>query len=164
MGSTISQLMVQRHPDLVSSLTLFGYWRDDDMDEPADEPGIEPLRETNTAEAAASDFITSGSISQNAIDTYVSVSLEADPVRVDLKSLDQYNVLDGSKINVPVLVIAGEFDPLAAAENQAKLFIRLATGHKQYVSVPGGDHAAFLETPRAYFIHELVGFLEGVSL
>ena len=164
MGSTISQLMVQRHPDLVSSLTLFGYWRDDDMDEPADEPGMEPLRETNTAEAAASDFITSGSISQNAIDTYVSVSLEADPVRVDLKSLDQYNVLDGSKINVPTLVIAGEFDPLAAAENQAKLFIRLATGHKQYVSVPGGDHAAFLETPRAYFIHELVGFLEGVSL
>jgi pimeloyl-ACP methyl ester carboxylesterase len=164
MGSTISQLMVQRHPDLVSSLTLFGYWRDDDMDEPADEPGIEPLRETNTAEAAASDFITSGSISQNAIDTYVSVSLEADPVRVDLKSLDHYNVLDGSKIDVPTLVIAGEFDPLAAAENQAKLFIRLATGHKQYVSVPGGDHAAFLETPRAYFIHELVGFLEGVSL
>lgn len=164
MGSTISQLMVQRHPDLVSSLTLFGYWRDDDMDEPADEPGIEPLRETNTAQAAASDFITSGSISQNAIDTYVSASLEADPVRVDVKSLDQYNVLDGSKINVPVLVIAGEFDPLAPAENQAKLFIRLATGHKQYVSVPGGDHAAFLEAPRAYFIHELVGFLEGVSL
>ena len=164
MGSTISQLMVQRHPDLVSSLTLFGYWRDDDMDEPADEPGMEPLRETNTAEAAASDFITSGSISQNAIDTYVSVSLEADPVRVDVKSLDQYNVLDGSKINVPALVIAGEFDPLAPAENQAKLFTRLATGHKQYVSVPGGDHAAFLETPRAYFLHELVGFLEGVSL
>ena len=164
MGSTISQLMVQRHPDLVSSLTLFGYWRDDDMDEPADEPGIEPLRETNMAQAAASDFITSGSISQNAIDTYVSASLEADPVRVDVKSLDQYNVLDGSKINVPVLVIAGEFDPLAPAENQAKLFIRLATGHKQYVSVPGGDHAAFLEAPRAYFIHELVGFLEGVSL
>lgn len=164
MGSTISQLTVQRHPDRVSSLTLFGYWRDDDMDEPADEPGIEPLRETNTAEAAASDFITPGSISQIAIDTYVAVALEADPVRVDVKSLDQYNVLDGSKINIPTLVIAGEFDPLAAAENQAKLFTRLATGHKQYVSVPGGDHAAFLETPRAYFLHELVGFLEGVSL
>jgi len=164
MGSTISQLMVQRHPDFVSSLTLFGYWRDDDMELPADEPGIEPLRETNTAEAAASDFITSGSISQKAIDTYVAVSLEADPVRVDVKSEDQYNALDGSKINVPTLVIAGEFDPLAPAEYQAKLFTRLATGHKQYVSVPGGDHAAFLESPRAYFIHELVAFLQGASL
>jgi hypothetical protein len=30
--------------------------------------------------------------------------------------------------------------------------------------VPGGDHAAFLESPRAYFIHELVGFFEGVTI
>jgi pimeloyl-ACP methyl ester carboxylesterase len=164
MGSTISQLSVQRHANLVSSLTLFGYWRDDDEALPADEAGIKPLKETNTAEAAASDFITPGSISQKAIDAYVATALLADPVRVDVKSEDQYNALDGSRIAVPTLVIAGEFDPLAPAEYQAKLFTRLATGHKQYVSVPGGDHAAFLESPRAYFIHELVGFFAGVSL
>ena len=82
---------------------------------------------------------------------------------MDLKSYVQYNALDGSLIHVPTLVIAGEHDPLAPAENQAKLFTRLATGHKQWVTVPGGDHAAFLESPRAYFIHELVGFLQGVS-
>jgi len=29
-------------------------------------------------------------------------------------------------------------------------------GHKQWVKMPGGDHAAFMETPRAYF--ELVSF------
>jgi pimeloyl-ACP methyl ester carboxylesterase len=164
MGSTISQLAVQRHPDTVSSLTLFGYWRDDDMEIPADEPGIEPLRESNTAQAAASDFITPGSISQKAVDAYVEHALAADPVRVDVLSANQYNALDASQISVPTLVIAGEFDPLAPADHQAKLFVRLGTGHKQYVSVPGGDHAAFLETPRAYFIHELVGFLQGVGL
>ncbi len=163
MGSTISQLMVQRHPDLVASLTLFGYWRDDDIELPADEPGIRPAKAKNTAEAAASDFITPGSISQAAIDAYVEQSLKADPVRVDVRHADQYNALDGSQINVPTLVIAGEYDPLAPAGNQAKLYTRLATGHKQWVTVPGGDHAAFLESPRAYFIHELVGFLQGVS-
>ena len=163
MGSTISQLMVQRHPDLVASLTLFGYWRDDDIELPADEPGIRPAKAKNTAEAAASDFITPGSISQAAIDAYVKQSLKADPVRVDVRHTDQYNALDGSQINVPTLVIAGEYDPLAPAGNQAKLYTRLATGHKQWVTVPGGDHAAFLESPRAYFIHELVGFLQGVS-
>ena len=47
---------------------------------------------------------------------------------------------------------------------QAKLFLSIGTGHKQYVSVPGGDHAAFLEKPRAYFIHELVAFFESASL
>lgn len=164
MGSTISQLMVQRHPGQVSSLTLFGYWRDVDGVIPADEPGIRPLKEPNTAEAAASDFITPGSISQRAIDAYVAAALEDDPVRVDVRGMDQYNALDGSKINVPTLVIAGEHDPLAPAENQAKLMTSLATGHKQYVSVPDSDHAALLEKPRNYFIHEIVAFLEGVRL
>lgn len=163
MGSTISQLAVQRHPDSASSLTLFGYWRDEDMDIPADEPGIVPEKAINTAEAAASDFIIPGSISQKAIDTYVARSLAADPVRVDVRHMDQYNALDGSRIKIPTLVIAGESDPLAPAANLAKLFVRLATGHKQYVSVPGGDHAAFLERPRAYFIHELTGFMKGVA-
>ena len=161
MGSTISQLSVQRHPDLVSSLTLFGYWRDDDVDLPPDEPGIVPLRETNTATNAASDFITPGSISQNAVDTYVRVSLEADPIRVDVRNLDQYNALDGSLIKAPTLVIYGEFDPIAPAVYQEKLFRSIGSSRKQLVSVAGGDHAAFLETPREYFIHELVNFLAG---
>jgi pimeloyl-ACP methyl ester carboxylesterase len=164
MGSTISQLAIQRHPGAASSLTLFGYWRDDDAQIPADEPGVEPARAINTAEAAASDFVTPGSISQNAIDAYVSQSLAADPVRVDVLHADQYNALDASRLMLPTLVIAGEFDPLAPAEIQARLFTRIGTGHKQYVSVPGGDHAAFLESPRAYFIHELVGFFQGVSM
>ena len=86
------------------------------------------------------------------------------PVKVDVRHTDQYNALDGSLITLPVLVIAGEFDPLAPAVNQAKLYTRLASGHKQWVTVPGGDHAAFLEKPRAYFIHELVAFLQGVTL
>ena len=164
MGSTISQLAVQRHPGVASSLTLFGYWRDPDTTFPRDEPDIEPLEEANTAENAASDFITPGSISQKAIDTYVRAALAADPVRVDKRGWDQYNALDESTIRVPTLVIVGEHDPIAPPDIQAKLYAGIGTGHKQYVTVPGGDHAAFLESPRSYFIHELVAFLEGVSL
>ena len=164
MGSTVSQLAVQRHPDLVASLTLFGYWRDVDEELPLDEEGAMQAREPNTAAAAASDFITPGSISQRAIDAYVAAALEADPIRVDIRSRHQFNALDESKIRVPTLVIAGEFDPLAPEEKQAKLLFGLGTGHKQFVSVPGGDHAAFLEAPRALFILELVAFFRGVSL
>jgi pimeloyl-ACP methyl ester carboxylesterase len=164
MGSTISQLMVQRHPGRVSSLTLFGYWRDVDMTIPSDAPGIEPLRERNTAEAAASDFITPGSISQKAIDTYVAAALAADPVRVDVRSMDQYNALDEALIDVPTLVIAGALDPLGPPEFQQKLMANIGTGHKQYVSVPQSDHAAFLEAPREYFIRELATFFETASL
>lgn len=164
MGSTIAQLALQRHPGLVSSLILFGYWRDVDAELPADEPGIEPMRKTNTAEAAASDFITPGSIRQAAIDAYVVAALTADPVKVDVRAVDQYNALDESLIQVPTLVIAGEYDPIAPPQRLSRLFASIATGQKQYVSVPGGDHAAFLETPRPYFIHEVVAFMRGVGL
>jgi pimeloyl-ACP methyl ester carboxylesterase len=161
-GSSIAQLMAQRSPQLISSLTLFGYWIDPDVDFPADDAGLELLKAENTAEAAASDFIVPGSISTKAIETYVKVALAADPIMVDLKSDDQYNVLDGSNIDVPTLVIRGQHDPIAPPEYQATLYMQLATGHKQWVTVPGGDHAAFMEAPRDYFIHALVGFLQGV--
>lgn len=163
MGSTNSQLMVQRHPGKVASLTLFGYWRDVNSTLPADLPGIKPKRAPNTTKHAASDFITPGSISQEAIDAYVAAALEADPVRVDMRALDQFNLLDGSKINIPTLVIAGEHDPIAPAGKQVQLLLSLGTGHKQLVFVPGGDHAAYLETPRAYFIRELVAFFSGAA-
>ncbi|MEQ9564178.1 MAG: alpha/beta fold hydrolase [Woeseiaceae bacterium] len=163
MGSTISMLVAQQHPERMASLTLFGFWHDLDVNLPPDEPGIVPLELPNTAEAAASDFITPGSISQAAIDAYVAASLAADPVKTDLRHYDHYNALDPAKIVVPTLVIQGEFDPIAPSAYQAKLFTRIATGHKQWVSVPGGDHAAFMEKPRQYFIDELVTFLNGAA-
>ena len=164
MGSTISQLAVQRHPGRVASLTLFGYWRDVDETIPPDLPDLQPRRERNTAAAAASDFITPGSISQAAIDAYVAAALAADPIRVDVRSTEQYNALDGALLDVPVLVIAGEHDPLGPPAYQQKLFASIASGHKQYVSVPDSDHAAFLEKPRAYFIRELVTFFETAGI
>lgn len=163
LGSTRSQLLAQRHPGLISSLILFGYPFDDDHVFPPDESGIEAKRKTNTAEAAASDFITPGSISQNAIDAYVALALKFDPIKTDLRHFDHYNELDPKKINTPTLVLQGEHDPIAATEYQAKLYTRLGTPHKQWITIPGGDHAAFMETPREYFIHALVSFLEGLD-
>ncbi|MDH5213724.1 MAG: lysophospholipase [Gammaproteobacteria bacterium] len=163
MGSTIAMMMAQQRPELISSLTLFGFWHDLDVVIPADDPAIAIQRLANTAEAAASDFITPGSISRKAIDTYVAVSLATDPVKTDLRNYDHYNELDPAEITAPTLIIYGEHDPIAPPQFQAKLYAGLATGHKQLVSVPGGDHAAFLETPRPYFIAELVTFLRGAS-
>jgi pimeloyl-ACP methyl ester carboxylesterase len=162
MGSTNSLLLAQQRPELISSLTLFGYWHDLDAALPADDPDIAPQKLRNTAEAAASDFITPDSISKKAIDAYVAMALESDPVKTDLRNFDHYNELDPSKVRLPTLVIQGEHDPIAPTGLQVKLYTRIGSGHKQWVTVPGGDHAAFLETPREYFIHALVSFLEGV--
>jgi len=163
LGSTRCQLLAQRHPELISSLTLFGYWLDDDEVFPADEPDITPKKRKTTAEAAASDFITPGSISQKAIDAYVGSALKSDPIKADLKHFDHYNELDPGKVTTPTLIIRGEHDPIAPPDRQAKLYLRLGTAHKLWITVPNGDHAAFLETPRPYFIHALVSFIDSTG-
>lgn len=162
MGSTHSHLLAQRRPELISSLTLFGYWFDHDTKIPNDpNPVLQKI--VNTAEAAASDFILPGTISQKAIDRYVEMALESDPIKVDYKNMDEYNELDPAKVSTPTLILQGEHDPVGPTDVQAKLYTRLGTGHKQWITVPGGDHAAFMETPRPYFIRSLVSFLEGVN-
>ena len=163
LGSTRSQLLAQRHPELISSLALYGYWLDDDQVFPPDKENITPKRQENTAENAASDFIVPGSISQQAVDGYVALALKSDPVKADLKNRDHYNELDPKKVTTPTLIIRGEHDPVAPPDRQAKLYMRLGTAHKQWITVPNGDHAAHLETPRPYFIHALVSFLQSIG-
>lgn len=164
MGSTISHLTSQKNPELMSSLTLFGYWKDSDQTFGPDPEDLTPNRSQNTAEAAASDFIIPGSISQKAIDAYVALALKYDPIRVDMKSMDQFNALDPSKVTTPTLILQGEKDPIGPTPIQTKLFERLGTAHKQWTVIQGGDHAAFMETPRPQFIHALVNFLKSVSI
>lgn len=159
-GSMVAQLTVQRNPDLVSRLILFGYPVGPDTGFPAggQEP-TDPPENPTTASAAASDFTIPGSISQRAIDEYVRHALEADPVRVDWKNLAEWGELNPGAVRVPTLLLQGEKDPLAPTTRQADFFSRLGTPDRVWVTIAGGDHAAHLETPRATFIHAMVSFL-----
>ncbi|WP_462250661.1 alpha/beta hydrolase [Ekhidna sp.] len=74
MGSTSSLLATQKNATDIASLTVFGYWLDLDFKIPESPGDIKLLKQKNTAENAASDFITPGSISQNAIDSYVRMA------------------------------------------------------------------------------------------
>ena len=158
-GSMVSQLCVQRNPKLVYGVVLFGYPTDPDAKPKLPPEPTKPERKANTAKAAASDFITADSISQKAIKAYVKACLAADPIRVDWRRLDQWSELNPAKVNVPVLLLQGEFDPLAKTDAHVRLFTRLATSDRQWVVIPGGDHAAFMETPRPLFLHVLGSFV-----
>lgn len=159
MGSTLSLLATQQNTENIASLTLFGFWKDMDYQFPENKQ-IPVLRKTvNTAKNAASDFIVPGSISQKAIDTYVKMALESDPIRVDWKNTYEYNRLDPALITTPTLIIQGEFDPIAPTAVQAKLFTQLKTADKSWVVISGGDHAAFMETPRKHFISTFEAFI-----
>ena len=160
-GSKVAQLTVQRWPELVSSLVFFGYsptfagapLADGEGDKP-------PAAAPNSAAVAASDFITPGSISQVAIDTYVKAAMAADPVRVDWRGAREWDELDPAQVHVPTLLLHAEFDPIATPEQRASLFGALGAAERKSLEVSGGDHMAFLEVCRPEFLKALVGFLD----
>lgn len=159
MGSTSSLLATQKNSTAIASLTLFGFWKDLDFNIPVN-PNMPKLKkELNTAKNAASDFIVPGSISKKAIDTYVKMALESDPIRVDWKNVYEFNSINPALITTPTLLIQGELDPIAPTAFQAKLFTRLKTADKSWVVISGGDHAAFMETPRKHFISTFDAFI-----
>lgn len=159
MGSTSSLLAAQKDPTTIASVTVFGYWQDLDVQIPTGGSDIQLKKVVNTTEAAASDFITPGSISQTAIDAYVRMALEHDPIKVDWRNIHQFNDIDPSLITTPVLVLQGELDPIAPTDRQQKLFTRLKTADKSWVVISGGDHAAFLEKPREHLINTFTSFI-----
>jgi pimeloyl-ACP methyl ester carboxylesterase len=159
-GSMVAQLAAQRTPDLMSAVILFGYPVDPDRKVP-DQPDPEtPARAPTTAKAAAEDFIAPGMISQRAIDAYVKAALAADPVRSDWRHDTEWNALAPEAVRVPTLLLQAEHDPLAKTDAQARLFTRLGTTDRQWVVIPGGDHAALLEDTAPRMITAIRAFLE----
>jgi len=159
MGSTLSLLATQQNAENIASLTLFGFWKDMDYQFPENNQHPVLRKTVNTAKNAASDFIVPGSISQKAIDTYVKMALDSDPIRVDWKNAHEYNSIDPALIITPTLIIQGELDPIGPTAVQSKLFTRLKTADKSWVVIAGGDHAAFMETPRKHFISTFEAFI-----
>lgn len=160
LGSLVSQLTAQRHPERISAVVLYGYPRKPGTTyEPDPQPLPAPEKRATTAEAAAEDFIVPGSISRAGIDAFVATALAADPVRMDWRASDQWNALDPAAVKTPTLVIHGERDPYAPIANQSLLFTQLGHPDRAWVIVAGGDHAAHLENCGPRFVHAVVGFL-----
>ena len=159
-GSMVSHLAAQRTPELMSAVILFGYPVDPDAKVP-DHPDPEtPARAPTTATAAAEDFIAPGAISQRAIDAYVKAALTADPVRNDWRHDTEWNALAPEAVHVPTLVIQAELDPDARTEDYAWMFTHLGTADRQWVVIPGGDHAALLEDTAPRMITAIHAFIE----
>ena len=86
-------------------------------------------------------------------------ALKHDPVRMDWHALEQWQALEGAAVTVPVLLLQAAEDPLALPDVHAELFAALATKDKSWTVIPGGDHAAFMETPRGYFLSLIESFV-----
>lgn len=159
MGALVATLMAQTQPELVAGVALYGYpcRAGKAATGPRGPEPTVPARIPNTAASAASDFITPGSLSQAVIDGFVAAALQADPVKADWRGGGEWEVLDFSKLKMPVLVIHGERDPVTNRRCMADHFIKIAGEDRRWEILAGGDHAAHLE--RTAFTPAVVGFI-----
>ncbi|HEX7038064.1 MAG TPA: alpha/beta fold hydrolase [Pseudomonadales bacterium] len=159
-GAMVAQLVAQRYPERVAGVILFGYpvRPGIDRDPPPTGTGAPP-GEPTTAEAARSDFLLPDAVDPRVVEAFAAAALAADPVRADWRELGQWRALDAAAVRVPVLLLQASHDPLARDDVHRDLFTRLATDDKAWVVIPGGDHAAFLERPRGYFLRLIEAFV-----
>ncbi len=163
LGAATAHLVAANTPACLSKLVLFGYAPDPDGVIASISEPVNPPREKNTREAAASDFIAPQVTDPSVVKAFVETALRTDPIHVDWKNEEQF-LCDSSKIRVPTLLIFGELDP--NVEMKALLprfFDRLGTHEKLIVSLAGADHCAQLEDTHDAWVAAVVRFAVGTG-
>lgn len=159
MGALISALAVHTDPSQVAGVVLYGYPCRAGGPSPASPDPATPKRAVNTKAAAASDFITPGSVSQAVIDGFVAAALKADPVRADWRGGAEYDVIRFAELRAPVLVIHGERDPVTDHACMAGRFTELTGVDRRWQMLTGADHAAHLERSSGRFVAAVLDFI-----
>lgn len=161
MGSVTAMFTVQQHPEAFSKLVLYGFG--------VDPAGVQlrghnpdaavPARAATTALAAGEDFVVAHAAPKAVVDAYVAQAIAADPVRVDWKNLQEFQ-LDPGKVKTPTLLLQGVGDGYVQPAAVARLFTSLATPDRSWVVLPDSDHAAHVEDAMPAWVGAIVHFIE----
>lgn len=158
-GGAIAMLAAQQSPASLSGVVLFGFAFDPSLQfGVVDEPADLPARLANSAESAASDFISPRVTPPSVIRAFVEQALGADPTLVDVKGDRDYQVLRPSQVTIPTLVIFGERDPAYDVRDTRRFVNALATPTKRLIVLEGADHAAQLEDTHAQWVDAVAAF------
>src|SRR5262249_26162422 len=84
-GAATSMMAAQSAPQRMSAVVLFGFAFDPDLTFEDSESPSKPLMLKNTAEGAASDFVSPNVTPRAVVNAFVQQALRADPVTMDLK-------------------------------------------------------------------------------
>lgn len=157
-GAMVAAMTAQRKPETLAGVVLLGFGFDPDVQSPPTPAGSRPERLANTADSAASDFVTKDAYTSATLAAFVRAALRADPVLADWKNDDEFNTFRPAQMQVPALLVHGARDPQAPVAIETKLFTRFGTPDKWWVILPGADHAAHLEKSSIELVRAIVSF------
>jgi alpha-beta hydrolase superfamily lysophospholipase len=157
-GAMIAAMTAQEKPESLAGVVLLGFGFDPDVQSPPTPGNPRPDRLANTADAAASDFVTRDAFTQATVTAFVRAALRADPILADWKNDNEFNAFRPAQMQVPALLVHGAHDPQAPVAVETKLFSRFGTPDKWWVILPGADHAAHLEKSAVELVRAIVSF------
>jgi alpha-beta hydrolase superfamily lysophospholipase len=158
-GAMVAAMAAQQRPETLAGVVLLGFGFDPDMQIPASEAPGRPPRAANTADNAASDFMTRDAYTGATLTAFVRAALRSDPVYADWRDEQQFNAFRPAQVVTPVLLVHGARDPQAPLALETKLFTRFGATDKAWVVLPGADHAAHLEKSVGELVRTIAWFI-----
>ena len=153
-GALRAAMFAERHPEMVARLALDAMvWTGEGS--PTLEQRRKKLPEFMAKNRRPIDkaFINSiferdhpGTAEQKVIDAFADAVVALDdsvPTGTYVDMCSKLPVLNPEKIAVPVLIMRGQFDGIAAMDDLLKFFAKLPNPDKQFAVMPGISHASF---------------------
>ena len=159
-GALLAHYAVQKRPETVSGLILFGYPLKKKRSASREKTSNKKYRVQTTQEMAMADFLSSENIEKDVISSFVEQALMKDPDRMDWANLEQLSILDPKCITVPVLLLQGGHDQHLDKAKLETFFNLIRSDVKIQKLLPENSHVAFLEPNHEQFTEEIVDFLE----
>ena len=169
-GALKGALFAQQHPERVARLALDAFvWTGDGS------PTLEKRRQKMAEWTAANrrridrDFVYSifnrdhpGTAEDRVIEAFADAILTLDdsmPTGTYVDMCSKLPLVDPGKINVPTLILRGEYDGIASVEDLIAFFLRVPHQDKQFSVMKGISHASFQQKNYRNVYHLLHAFL-----
>src|SRR4051812_15446437 len=168
-GALKAALFAQRHPERVARLALDAFvWTGEGSPTLAERKKRLPEFQAKNRRPIDRAFVRSiferdhpGTADQATIEAFATAILELDdsvPTGTYVDMCSKLPLVDPTKINLPTLILRGEFDGIASVDDLLAFFARLPHPDKQFSVMEGISHASFQQKNYMNVYHLLHGF------
>jgi pimeloyl-ACP methyl ester carboxylesterase len=168
-GALRAAMLTERQPARVQRLALDAFvWTGEGSPTLAERRKRVPEMRTKNRRPIDRAFVHSifnrdhpGCAEEATIEAFADAILELDdsvPTGTYLDMCSKLPVVDPAKINVPTLIMRGQFDGIAGFDDLIEFFKRLPNPDKQFAVMPGISHSSLHQINYLMVYHILLGF------
>jgi non-heme chloroperoxidase len=168
-GALKAALFAQRHPERVARLALDAFvWTGEGSPTLAERKKRLPEFQSKNRRPIDRAFVRSifsrdhpGTADEATVEAFATAILELDdsvPTGTYVDMCSRLPLVDPAKINVPTLILRGEYDGIAGMDDLLKFYALLPNPDKQFSVMQGISHASFQQKNYMMVYHLLHSF------